>query len=452
MAIAEDVSTPIVAKSVGGWTTSTIVSGSFTPPSNCLIVALLGIGYSAAWTTAPSVTVTGGSLTWTQLTWSTDTTNKFNAAGLFYASVGTSPGSMTVTATRSGALGASGGQLAVRVLTGAASPPIQQAAVIHTTAGTANSTSISPSAIGSQIYCQSVFGNTETMTPTADTTTVSIFSDTTDSECVTFGTGTALTTSTSSTSYGWTGSSSATNLIQVFEVEAAVPTSVLQRATSSFTSSSTTTNTVTLPSASTIGATQILMVGTSSGSSTVTATGWTLRSTDTTNNCNCFIYDRAVTTTAQTSATVTYAAGGSSMSLVEVAGLTGFDKAATADLTSGSSTTQTTGSITTVAATSYLISLVAYDTATNITSFSAPITLVDQGDVTGISSTFHAGYGDGLVSTTAAYSTTETSTAAAAGIETHIAAWKGVAAGGGALTGAKFDVILNRARYRASLW
>lgn len=133
MAITEDSSTPAIVTSTG--TPATLVTGTFTPPSGSLLVALFAIGGSSTpasgtitdsagyvWTVPPDATAAGG------------TTAPFGGfAGIAFTFIDrpVPVGGITVTASFSGyGTGSGGAFLAVRVLNGAGS--------VQTNAGAAN--------------------------------------------------------------------------------------------------------------------------------------------------------------------------------------------------------------------------------------------------------------------------------------------------------------------------
>ena len=85
--------------------TTAYTTASFTPTANLLIVAFFDASRGSS--TAPDIpTLSGGSLSWSQvgdLTWTTTGTTRFRVT-CFAAQVGGSPSSMTVTATYANAL------------------------------------------------------------------------------------------------------------------------------------------------------------------------------------------------------------------------------------------------------------------------------------------------------------------------------------------------------------
>lgn len=198
---------------------------------------------------------------------------------------------------------------------------------------------------------------------------------------------------------------------------------VIQRVKAATTSQATTL-TATLPGAATVGATQIALITTTSGSSGITMpAGWTQRATNTTMSANCFVYDRAVTATNQTSLALTLPSGGAVIYLLEVGGLLGYDVSAATN-GGGPSASFSSGSVTPTTADSYLLGFVAYDTNTAMT-FSSPLAEVDEHHLAGATSAlFHNGYGEGVVAGTTARSYTVTPAASASGWETLLVAYK----------------------------
>lgn len=107
MALAVDGSTPAWVKG----TSNPSTTASFSPPANAMLVALTIADELNTWS------VSGGSLTWTQV----DSTNPsgFNSASVWVAFTTSAPGSITVSATKTGSFTAN--SLKVVVFTGAES-------------------------------------------------------------------------------------------------------------------------------------------------------------------------------------------------------------------------------------------------------------------------------------------------------------------------------------------
>lgn len=152
MAIAENASTPAIVTGTG---TGALTTASFSPPAGSLLVALVGGGWSnGRITVAMSDSVSGA---WQPAVIANDIGGNgvYGFAAVYYRYLASAPGSMTVTATYSGfsGSGAGGRQLAVRVLTGAAS--VQGGATAKTTLSTSMSsltTSITTTTAGSVVY------------------------------------------------------------------------------------------------------------------------------------------------------------------------------------------------------------------------------------------------------------------------------------------------------------
>jgi hypothetical protein len=139
VALAIDASTPAIATQTNG-ATATVVTASFTPPSNSLLL----VRWAANSTSLPSTpTVAGASLTYTLLDWQSraDSPTRDGQAACWWAQVGASA-AMTVTVTNQASSGFREAALRVLVITGhdTGSP-----AGAHGKAGSASASSIAQS-------------------------------------------------------------------------------------------------------------------------------------------------------------------------------------------------------------------------------------------------------------------------------------------------------------------
>lgn len=119
MAISKDASTPVAVSKLGS-TSATAVTAGFSPPAGSLVVIAVGIGYSTNTTTGPTVTVKD-SLANAYAAGPAAYDGNFDGSYLFTHYYASAPGSVTVTATRAVALGASLFEVLTWVLDGAAS-------------------------------------------------------------------------------------------------------------------------------------------------------------------------------------------------------------------------------------------------------------------------------------------------------------------------------------------
>jgi hypothetical protein len=213
--IYEDLSTPPVVTQTGS---TNIVSASFSPPANTLLVALVGGG----WGTPPvGVTVTDlGSHTWTVAATATGTTaSQGGVAKIAYTYLNTAPGAITVTGTFTSLSG--GSMLAVRVIQNAS--PTQFGAgtnsLVNSTASTVGTINENATTIGSQVYgisdCPS---SANVFTSNSNTGVITDFPDATDTIKLVSWRGLALTVTPGVAAFGGTWTTSAISNTAVFEV------------------------------------------------------------------------------------------------------------------------------------------------------------------------------------------------------------------------------------------
>src|ERR1035441_2196640 len=169
-------------------TSSTATTASFSPPSGSLVGIAVNIGYSAGNTSVSTVTVKdSASVAYTSPSGaSTYSTAYGSYSGVFTHYYATAPGSITVTATRSGtgSAGAALFQLVPYVLDGAASS--QSGAYAGSSdsisAGTTAEPTVTPTVTGSWVIIAVAIDNNTTMTAAVLTTDYADTTDTTDTE------------------------------------------------------------------------------------------------------------------------------------------------------------------------------------------------------------------------------------------------------------------------------
>lgn len=230
MPLADTAATPAVtATTVGPLTTA-----SFTPAAGSMLVALVSIGNSSGAATAITGAITDSlSRTWTRA-------NRLNTSGDGCVETWTlnnvAATACTVTLTCTGGTICKGSQLSVRQCTGQSLT--QTGAAAPTTSGTIGAISITPTVIGSQLYCV-LSRNTASAARTinANSTVILSTQDATNGETYNSAKATALTPSLVAVSVGFTTTGSNT-LIAGLEVLPASGT--VNNLTAAATASSTT--------------------------------------------------------------------------------------------------------------------------------------------------------------------------------------------------------------------
>lgn len=203
--IREDATTPGFKYSSAG---TSVVSNSFTPPGNSLVVVMTASGTASANSTVTS----SPSVTWTMGSQNTIGASS-GYVGIFYHYYAASPGALTVTTTNSS------GRIFqdVRVLTG--TTPAQAGASVNAkiTGSTVWNQSITPTQIGSFIY--GMANNNSLNDPL---TAVSGFADVNienDSVAGVYqASGKRISAALSATNVGWTCGFSDSGFICFFEV------------------------------------------------------------------------------------------------------------------------------------------------------------------------------------------------------------------------------------------
>lgn len=206
MAVAEDATSPAVAHSAAASTATTLATAAFSPPAGSLLVITAQVSLVNAFTGTPTISVAlsaGGTATTIGVI--QELTFKFQYGGSFYAYLPTAQTSMTVTMTRTEA-GSGTMALAVRVVTGSAGTP--GATLITTNNTSVAEATITPQAVGSILYLSDNYDRTAAAALTADANTTTLDQwlpgGTVGGEH-SFGRLTALTTSLSPVTFGWTG-------------------------------------------------------------------------------------------------------------------------------------------------------------------------------------------------------------------------------------------------------
>lgn len=207
MAIAEDVSSPAVSRSAISTIATSLVTTSFTPPAGAYLLVMANIGLYNARTSAPSgitITSSGGTSAWTTVQFKYDSGGTYNYGGVYVAQVTTSQ-AMTVTMTRPEAT-TGDMQMAVRVITGCGGIGASAATLPASTVTIAGS--LTPTQTGSILYAAAGFNNSATFTANGSTTSIDVWNEGTNIVVLATGKATALTSSLSPVTLGWTASTS----------------------------------------------------------------------------------------------------------------------------------------------------------------------------------------------------------------------------------------------------
>ena len=207
MTLTLDGSTP-AAVHLSASTSATAATASFSPPAGSLVVIAVNIGYKVTTATGPGVTC-ADSLSNSYTAGPSDYDTRFDGSWIFTRFYSSAPGSITVTVTRTGALGLSLYQLTPYVLTGAAASQAGAASAhtINATSGTTWTSSVSPTVAGSwNIVAASIGNNQGSFTP-AGLTTDESFDDTSDGNSG--AAGHFVTVTPGAATLGWTGTTPA---------------------------------------------------------------------------------------------------------------------------------------------------------------------------------------------------------------------------------------------------
>jgi hypothetical protein len=265
MAIAEDASTPAAVRSTANSATQTWTTAAFSPPADCLLVAIFTGNIS--FQTAPGTFTVSDSAAgaWTSGVDVQAATGRGHVT-IFYSYRAAAPGAITVTADK-GDTWTSDNQLTVRVLTGAASSQAGAATTsYHVDGGSApaNATqqNITTTTAGSRVYLGLAHNSTDTLTANANTTNIDNWVETGIFCNLASAKSTNATVTPGVVSIGYTGQSS-TNEVALALLEilpgGSQPGTVTHVATSTPTPVGTTTT------ASTVAVTPTLPTGTAIG-------------------------------------------------------------------------------------------------------------------------------------------------------------------------------------------
>jgi len=214
--VFEDVSTPPVIRSSTGAQTS-VVTASFTPPANSVIVVICAMALTSAGAAQPlgAFDSVGGAYAVAGHV-DGEAVNAYGMGTIWYRDIQTSPGAMTVTCTRTGTSGVSL-PVAVRVLRGVGQNPVGAVKTHFVSAAVNTGTSLDnlvTSKAGSMVYLLSCIGlNTPVYTPNAATVSLDYWQNASNAATTIIGKGMGLVGTPGSTSYGWT--TPATNVLQV---------------------------------------------------------------------------------------------------------------------------------------------------------------------------------------------------------------------------------------------
>ena len=213
MTILQDASTPAPVDNTAS-TAGTAVTASFSPPANSMVVIVVNIGYLSLTATGPTVTCAdSGAVSYAAGPAAYD--GQFSGSYIFTHFYTTAPGSITVTVTRTVALGQALFEVVPYVLSGASSTLGNSA---NATSGSSPfSHSITTTATGSWTCTGLSVGNSESGTPgTVGLTTDHYFNDITD--IVAGAAGHATTSTPGATSLGWTWASSSDHAWTALEI------------------------------------------------------------------------------------------------------------------------------------------------------------------------------------------------------------------------------------------
>lgn len=231
MAIAEDASTPAVARSTANSATQTLATAAFSPPAASLLVAVFTSVLSFDTTPATMAISDSASGAWASGI-NIKGTNRCQVT-IWHSYRAAAPGSITVTANK-GDTNTSDTQLTVRVLTGAASS--QSGATSTFTAATpsvpADSAlrSITTTTTGSVVYVGLAQNNNAAYTANANTTTIDAWAESVVWASLQSGKTAAATGTPGAITLGFTGQTSTNELaIALLEILPAAVASVTKQ-------------------------------------------------------------------------------------------------------------------------------------------------------------------------------------------------------------------------------
>ena len=207
MTLALDGSTP-VAVDLTGSTAGTATTASFSPPANSMAVMAVNIGYAVNTTTGPTVTCADSNGN-TYTAGPNDYDARFDGSYIFTFFYSSAPGSITVTVTRTGALGSSLFEVVPYVLTGSGANQAGAASAHthNTTSSTTGTSSITTTTAGSWVIVAGAQGNNEASWTAVGLTTDHTQDDHTDGNSA--AAGHFVTVTPGATTLGWTFPTSA---------------------------------------------------------------------------------------------------------------------------------------------------------------------------------------------------------------------------------------------------
>jgi hypothetical protein len=186
-----------------GNTSGTVTSASFSPPAGSLVVAVVNVGFRNKNSATVSVKDSLGN-TWSAGPGLNDGVYDFSGEWWHYFS--SAPGSITVTAANSN-LAPAGYQLAVRVLTGAASSQAASSGAAFaqgTSTSSAVSHSFTTTTAGSMVFVAAAMGINGTGSAVSGTSTIADTGDSSENAEFLVGAGSSLTGTPGTSTFGWT--------------------------------------------------------------------------------------------------------------------------------------------------------------------------------------------------------------------------------------------------------
>lgn len=202
---------------------SPITTAAFSPPSNSLLVAMLGGGTGNSGAMDTTISDTSGR-TWTRIAQAQGTNPGGRGVAAVYCTyLSSAPGSIQVTGAVSNLSG--GRHLAVKVLNGASATQSATTGATRVVAtspapdNTGGQITMTTTAVGSMVYgISDDWDNNDSFTPISGTTTINSFSDTADIVRIAAWKSSAATSSPASATFGGTlGANSGCN-VAAFEV------------------------------------------------------------------------------------------------------------------------------------------------------------------------------------------------------------------------------------------
>ncbi len=203
MAISLDASTPAAATTASPSTSTTLVTGSFSPPASSMVVVMASLGYGPT-SSDPNMTVQDSNgNNYTRGPHVFDTLYDYAVLFTFYYS--SAPGSVTLTATRGNSAQALW-SIFPYVLDGASATVGASNTASSTGTPTSWTGSITTTVTGSWVLLAATVANTPSISPNGATTTITDVANGDVGEVNLLGKATAATGTPGATTLGWTGS------------------------------------------------------------------------------------------------------------------------------------------------------------------------------------------------------------------------------------------------------